>query len=168
MGYAPLDAEIWTATQEPSFSFEIKLTPLALRLAEVVVEGDRTVYHFGQVAEFVRRSKTGLGHYITRQDIEERQPRMITDLIARVPGVSVTLIGTGSQIRLFRGGGCAPELFLDGVRLTALALDLDVNDMLTPGDVEGVEIYSGAATIPFEFNMTGRACGAVLIWTRRR
>jgi len=168
MGYAPLDAEIWTAAQEPSFSFEIILIPLALPMAEIVVEGERTIYHFGQVRGFVRRSRTGLGRYITRQDIEKKQPLVITDLIARVPGIYVTPIGTGSQIRIMRGGGCMPELFIDRVRLTALAYDFDINDMVTPGDVEGVEIYKGAATTPFEFNMTGRACGAVVIWTRRR
>jgi hypothetical protein len=41
-------------------------------------------------------------------------------------------------------------------------------DDMPPGDVEGVELYAGAAGLPPEFNrMRGTTiCGTVAIWTR--
>jgi hypothetical protein len=143
--------------------------PFALQLPEVVVEGDRTVYFFGSHGDFLRRARSGLGHFIMREEIQRRQPLVITDMIARVPGVWVGPITTGSPIRIFRGGGCAPAVFLDGVPLDPiglLPLDMNINDMVNPDDVEGIEVYKGGATIPPEFLMFG-GCGVVAIWTRR-
>ena len=41
-------------------------------------------------------------------------------------------------------------------------------DEVRPEDVEGLEIYRGAASLPPEFNKGSAMCGAVVIWTRDR
>lgn len=169
IGYAPMQAELWTATEDAELNVQIGLTALAIRMPEVVVEGERTVYHFGRMREFVRRSRSGLGHYITRQDFEEKQPLMVSDLIGRVPGVMVSPTASGSTIRILRGG-CEPALFIDGVLLNpvrALPLETNIDDLVDPGDVEGIEIYKGPATTPVQFNTMFTGCGAIAIWTRR-
>ena len=37
---------------------------------------------------------------------------------------------------------------------------------MKPEQIEAVELYSSAATIPMQYNGTGSACGVILIWTR--
>jgi hypothetical protein len=37
---------------------------------------------------------------------------------------------------------------------------------LSPSEVYGVEVYTGASQLPAEFNQNG-ACGAFVVWTKR-
>jgi hypothetical protein len=43
----------------------------------------------------------------------------------------------------------------------------DLEKMQVP-QFGGIEIYSSPATIPPLYNMTGSACGVILMWTRDR
>lgn len=58
-------------------------------------------------------------------------------------------------------GRCPIQYYVDG---TFVAL-FNIDEIL-PGDVEGMEIYRGAATIPAEYNKGTAICGLILIWTR--
>jgi hypothetical protein len=60
-------------------------------------------------------------------------------------------------------GACRPRIGLDGV---VFGTDFDPDD-ISPREIYGIEIYSGAATIPAEFLSTadGSACGLIMIWT---
>ena len=61
-------------------------------------------------------------------------------------------------------------MFIDGVLLNpvrALPLETNIDDLVGPGDVEGIEIYKGPATTPVQFNTMFAGCGAIAIWTRR-
>ena len=72
---------------------------------------------------FYERQKSDFGHFITEEEIEARQARRFTDLLAVIPGVSILpaaggLGGTGVQLRgsdLSRGGTCHPRVFIDGL-----------------------------------------------------
>jgi hypothetical protein len=35
-----------------------------------------------------------------------------------------------------------------------------------PSELAAVEVYTGVAAIPPEFNMTGSACGVIALWSR--
>jgi Carboxypeptidase regulatory-like domain/TonB-dependent Receptor Plug Domain len=64
---------------------------------------------------------------------------------------------------------CYMDVWLDG----ALVYDssskgaplFDLNS-IDPDNIEGIEIYTGAAQIPPRFNRTASGCGALVIWTR--
>jgi len=74
---------------------------------------------------------------------------------------------------------CYPDIYLDGVavyssgserNLPAGAKDseivlFDVNT-IDPAQVSAIEFYGGAAQMPAQYNRTGSACGALLIWTK--
>ena len=139
----------------------VVLTPAPEALATVVVRAPRAV---GPLADFYRRRATGMGRYIARADIEKRHPSYTTDLLRMTPGLSLVR-GAGSTALRFRGSTCAPEVFLDGTLLGPLELDFDT---LAPGSIEGIELYSGAASVPAEFSRTRghTACGTVVVWTR--
>lgn len=113
------------------------------------------------------RKSVGLGTFITRQDIEKAHPARVTDMLRMVPGIQ--LLGSGSgfhpviQIGRGAGNGCQTQIFLDGIRMPDPRLD----DLVAPGDIEGIEIYKGLASIPAEFLTPDAPCGVVAVWTRR-
>jgi hypothetical protein len=48
---------------------------------------------------------------------------------------------------------------------------LELDDMVFPDNIVGIEVYAGPARVPPEFNVTtgpssGAACGAVVVWTK--
>jgi hypothetical protein len=63
------------------------------------------------------------------------------------------------------GGTCFPLYFLDG-RYIGKADRLDVDQVLSVNEIEAVEAYASAASMPVEFNYTGSACGVIAFWTR--
>jgi hypothetical protein len=179
MGYRPVDAFVWVARDSSELSLEATLEPLPVELEEVVVEGERTIYDFsGRLRDFNRRRRTGLGKYFTREDIERRRPFYVTDLLARLPSVSVRPNASGNNIVRMRGpwGLCKPVLYLDGAKLFDGIFDLgdgmswleNIDQLVMPDEIAGIEVYRGAAEVPTELGMLGASCGVIAIWTRSR
>jgi len=115
---------------------------------------------------FETRRKQGIGHFVTREQIEKRHPLLLSDMMRIIPGTTILTGENGrTALRFARVGrsNCPPQFFVDGMQVTGYSID----DM-PPGDVEGVELYAGAAGLPPEFNrMRGTTiCGTVAIWTR--
>jgi hypothetical protein len=67
---------------------------------------------------------------------------------------------------------CYPDVYLDGVVVYSSGSEMDVGDVrfnvnsIDPALVSAIEFYSGAAQMPAQYNRTGSACGALLIWTK--
>lgn len=132
---------------------------------------------------FVRRITRGLGVFITPVDIERSAANDAADLFRGVPGVSLTRPGGGRnafQGELLRmmsqGGYCAPQIYLDGARMSAeVTADMPIDLLVPLPEIEALEIYRRPAEIPIEYGMTGGSgtggtgpCGVVVIWTRSR
>src|SRR5688572_4123605 len=163
LGFLPTMASIVIGPNEAA-SMAIIVTPLAQALEMVVVRGDRRFEDRGRLAGFYqRRSRSSGGHFITRDQIEQRNPGQLTDLFRTVPGARI-YSSTFNNVVRFRGMRCAPLVWLDGFPATAAEFDLDALD---PYIVEAVEVYSGVATVPPEFRWVrgGGSCGAIVIWT---
>lgn len=119
----------------------------------------------GRLGDFYRRAASGSGHFITRKDIEATAPRLLSDMLRSVPGLRVDCGSTSCRVWTFAesrrvAGRCPIQYFLDGVRY-----DGDI-DQMTPDQVEGIEIYRGASTIPPEFNTGSAMCGVIAVWMR--
>lgn len=141
------------------------LARLAVELEPLVVMGRRNVG--GRIAGFYERMSRGAGgHFLTREAIERRNPINMTDLFRMVPGARVESRGFGRTVVRFRGARNPPLVWLDGTPLYAAEFDLDSVD---PRTFEGVEIYSGPASVPAEFlgnrgiSSTG---GTIILWTK--
>ncbi len=147
-----------------SVSVDIVVARLAIDLRPVVIVGRRNLT--GRMAGFYDRQLRGAGHFITRSEIEKRNPVNTTDMFRMIPGARVESRGFRSQIR-FRGARCAPLTWLDGTPLYAGEFDLDSID---PRSLEGVEVYSGPAGVPAEFQgdrNISSSCGTVILWSRQ-
>jgi hypothetical protein len=147
----------------------VPLAPL-----EVVARAEPVHRHAG-LAGFYRRVERDLGgRFVLREEIDERNQRLVTDLLTTT-GVHVIGNPGGGEVGLYmKRLGCAPMVYLDGAPVGGGGRGpLDGGDayeaanLLLPFDVEGIEVYAGPATIPPEFGGSSGACGVIAIWTRR-
>lgn len=165
---------LWTDGHD-SINVEIRLDPEAILIAPLEVTAwSRRVQPSPVLADFRHRQELGLGHFITREDIERIQPVLVTDLLARVPGVTLASNGSGLRRGVFMsrairavGRSCPAQVFVDGMLLNTGGGPAIVDDAVTPGGVEGIEVYNGLGTVPAPFLNPDSRCGVIAIWTRR-
>ena len=143
---------------------EITLGTIAQRLTGVVVQAHPE--HLRELYAFETRRKQGVGHFITRSQIEDRNPMLLSDMMRMVPGVILLAADngrTGMRFSRVARSNCPPQFYIDGVQVTGFSID----DM-PPHDVEGIELYAGAAGLPPEYNRlhSTSMCGSIIIWTR--
>lgn len=161
LGYAAARAQVTvSAGRESVVNFRLPLEPV--RLAEVRVRSRRTRL---AGTGFHQRKANGNGTFFTRDEIERMRPRTLSDVMRRVPGASVFSTGSGWSSANFRGGrrSCPVQFYVDGTFTSGMLMD-----EVRAEDVEALEIYRGAATLPPEFNKGSAMCGAIVIWTRER
>jgi len=62
---------------------------------------------------------------------------------------------------------CYVAVYLDGIRIWAPGPKepIDINRYRV-NELEGIEVYRGPSETPTQYQMTGSACGVVLLWTR--
>jgi TonB family protein len=163
LGYRPATVE---AVVEPGATRTLTVTigRLVPELSAVIVRGARR-QPTGEYGGFYDRLGNGFGYFITRDQIERRNPSQTTDMMRSVPGVR--LISTRYVQRAIRlrsaNANCPPQYWMDGIRLGE---EYDM-DFLDPASVEGIEVYS-MASVPARF-MVGperRICGTIVMWTR--
>jgi hypothetical protein len=146
---------------------EVTLSRLAVTLTPVLITGRAELT--GWRAGFYQRKDVGAGRYFTREDIEKRNPSLMSDMFRMIPGV--TIVPSQGIIRnqlRFRGArtGCAPLTFLDGAPLSSGEFDIDA---LSPRSIEAFEVYTGTIVPPRFAVAPGigpRTCGAIVIWSR--
>lgn len=157
----------------------MELAPIVVQ-AEAVRRSRRL-----ELAGFYQRQRMGFGSFIDREDLDHWQPLQFTDLIRRVRGFTIRrnprymkqLVGVygpgihaGPDLRRYliesrRGGpGCPAAIIVDGIR-TGTTNDEDIDRLIDPSVIAGIEVYAGPASLPAEFNWLGAACGAFVIWT---
>jgi len=147
-------------------SMVVVLEPFATEIEGMTVE---EATHRRQIlSDFYDRKSRGFGHFVTREEIEKRNPSNLSDMMRMIPGARLlpNRIGGTATLRFSRatmGRDCPPQYWVDGVK----TWNLNIDDIV-PQDVEGIEIYSGASTVPAQFNTREGTtiCGVVLIWTR--
>jgi len=163
LGFLPATLD-WTPTSD-SPSLDVRLAEIAHSLAVVEVREHREPYD-GRLAGFNARRSRKVGYFVTRADIERKNGFELTDVMRGVPGARViTMRGALGKTVLLRGATCPPLVFVDGFPASAGPFDLD---MINIKSVEGIEVYSGAASIPIEFiGPRGlEQCGVIAIWSR--
>ena len=117
---------------------------------------------------FLDRQKAGLGYFLTRADIEKRNALTFTDLLRMAPGFMVYPTGgTGYQIVSNRDQSCQPQIFIDGVLIRESDAASIIDDLVSPGEISGVEVYAGSLETPPEFRGASSTCGSIVIWTKQ-
>ncbi|MGH7445244.1 MAG: hypothetical protein ACREKM_10220, partial [Longimicrobiales bacterium] len=144
---------------------ELRMAPNAIALDPLIVTSRREVPL--QYVGFYRRSRSGMGRFLTREDSERRRPIRTTDLFHVMPRVHLAQaggLGYAEVVTMSAGAGerCLPAIFVDG--MPSLSAQ-DVN-MLLPDDIDGIEVYASPALTPAEYQRNTN-CGAILFWLRK-
>lgn len=102
-----------------------------------------------------------------RDDIERLQASSVTELLERVPGLSIVRTGgAGSQTGVFlRGTSTAQTLVLvDGQRIAAASSGTSSLEFLAPEQIERIEVVRGARSALYGSDAIG---GVIQIFTRQ-
>lgn len=164
LGFQPTKLDVIVDQRVPATSV-VTLSALPLRLKPIVVRGGSN--YTGRMAGFYQRRDLGIGHFVSREKIEHDNPAQLTDIFRRLPGVQITSTRFIRNAVRFRGNGqsCWPLVWLDGAPLPTAEFDVD---FLSPGSIEGIEVYSGISQVPPQF-MGSRglgSCGVIVVWSR--
>jgi hypothetical protein len=150
-----------TAKQAADKSLEVVLHRVAMTLEAVAVTelADRAKT---PLRGYDERRARGLGVYVTREQIEKRNTRLITDVLRTMRGVIVR--GRQIQFATYQSRNCTPSVWLDGQPAPGLYLDA-----ISAAEVEGIELYQSLSATPPEFHRGNQVveCGTIVIWTRR-
>lgn len=166
---------LWTDGYD-TYQLEITLDPDAVLLAPLEVVTRSRPTESPVLGNFRDRRRSGIGHFFTQADIERRNPGLVSDLLATVPGVHLESSGRGTRRAIYMSRGtrpCQALIFLDGSLFnraslqTGMDMGFRLDDAVSPLSVVGIEVYSGLSTVPAEFLTPESDCGVIAIWTRR-
>lgn len=173
IGYAPTSGII-EVPERDTLRLSYTLVRSSNLLDTVRVRSSRVTM---RMFDFEKRRQQGLGQFITQEEIERRGSVQTSDFLRYMRGVQVSQNTTqafgGTQVYSRREGGgfdgnqqqqfCPMQVLLDGIILPSY-FNLDL--LPPPKQIAGIEVYSGAATIPPQFGGVDRRCGLVAVWTR--
>lgn len=172
IGYTPTAMAI-EITAGATLEVSLVLEPLALETVTVTAVPN----FFAGMTGFEERRARGSGWYFNREEIKVMQARQVTDVLRRVPGMQIeTVVGglsggspTARTGRNISGAGspCVMTYYVNGSPFP-LSGDISINHFIAAEDVAAIEVYTGSAQIPPEFNSSlhGSRCGVVAIWMR--
>jgi hypothetical protein len=118
---------------------------------------------------FEQRKRSGMGKYLTADDIAKRGSVFTSGIFRSIPGLRVLPTEGGDSIQMrgiFQGADwCTPDFYIDGKYMfTYDAEDLDAS--LLPKDIAAIEVYTESNAPPqFSRGLAG-GCGSVVIWTK--
>jgi hypothetical protein len=162
LAYQDRTSQDYEVVLQPGRTLElaILLDVGGVELAPIVVEAASQEWVLSLAGFYSRRGR-GFGRFVTRDDIERRNPANLSTLLAG-SGIVMRCIRTHcTPTRYSSGRRCAVAVFLDGLRVEDYNIDL-----IPPEDVVGIEVYRQGADTPAEFSRYSADCGAVLIWTK--
>ena len=169
LGYQPRSTMIEVETGHAT-KVHVALTVEAIALDPIEVAVERRDRNLESVG-FYQREEDGWGDFVDRDDLEFWNPMRITDALMRLPGVQTVMDPQvpSRQFLAFRkmGASCFPAVYLDGIMIGNGRGPAEINDILNPMVVAGIEVYRRTGGMPPQYWGTGSSCGVVLIWLRR-
>ncbi len=170
LGFLPERRTVQLLTGHAPNEVVVHLTSLKLFLDTIRVTATRV--YTTDANGFEGRKRADQGHYTDRAQIERQQATAASDLLRMIPRVEVMASGVGSfgHVVAFRKpfafeGYCRPDLYVDGYLFPSG--DLEIDDMVIPDDIEGIEVYTKPGLAPAQFTNNMSGCGSIVVWTRK-
>ena len=164
VGYYPVRRAVDVMAETPP----IQSTLSTLKSVLDTVRVHATTLYARDRNGFQQRRRSGLGRYITPDDIARRRPIYLSDLLRTLPGLYLqTSSDSFSRQLMMRGSGtgfCTPTVYLDGMQMFSFSAD-DLDAAVQPDDIAGVEVYS-STSVPPQFQRAFSGCGSVVVWTK--
>jgi len=159
LGYKATTKDVAVSGEANAIPVDFALVMAASELQPVFVDGEDDKLH-----EFYERQRNNnFGKYFDGTEIRRRDPRLMSDLLRTIPGVTVSSANRIQNRILIRG--CSPTIWQNGMKQYGAELD----DVALPSDVAGIEVYLSWAGLPPQYqDRANPGCGAILVWTRDR
>ena len=165
LGYYPERRRVDVVAGAPPLL--ISLSTLKTVLDTVRILASRRVYDRDRNG-FQQRQRSGIGRYLTPEDISRHRPNATSDLFRLVAGVRLEYNPNGMERNIVVRGNtadwCTPAVFIDGQQLRGITAD-DLDVWVRPDDIKGIEIYAGLGA-PLQYQEAQSGCGSILIWTK--
>jgi hypothetical protein len=167
LGFAP--AKIPLELNEGELrDIRVLLAPVAMTLDSVAVTAAPAPTVEKAFQGFEMRKSRGFGTFITREEIEKKNPRVTTDLFRSVSGVKLMRENGSPTVVSSRLGTlsyCPVRYYVDGASYPLYGQSIDI--MVQVVDIGAIEVYPGGATVPPQFGGREASCGVIAIWTRQ-
>ena len=176
IGFAPLRTALnFNPGDDRQIIFQLEPLPQYLPEVEVRAEDARWASRY---RDFLWRSHSTFGHFLTRDDIERAHPSYLSDVVRRYlpftptetfftaffpepSGLTSRLGGYGYSRGGVESARCAPSVSVNGAPPWG---GWAVNDF-RPDEVEAIEVYRSLHQLPSEFEGWGIGCGGlVVVW----
>lgn len=147
VGYQPAEVIVHLSRREPR-EVTVELATFVPVLEAVVVEARR-----GAALErigFMERRRTGLGRFMTQDDLNKRHAIEVSDFLRHLPAARASGFNEACT-----------HYWVDGNRWRESTPD----EFMTPQEVAAIEIYDGA-DVPPQFQSFEGTCRVVVIWTK--
>ena len=175
LGYEPMYITEVALTDPSIVPLEIRLSPDAISLPGLVVEGERRERYL-TVNGFYDRKRMGFGHFIEIEESRRLRTFKPTDFVRRIPG----LVVRNGEVRTARLSGeweqCRLQVIVNGIYR-----GVNLDEVLLVQEIEAIEVYKGPATVPGRWqNLAAQGwwdfsgdqprlnptCGIVVVWTK--
>ena len=170
IGYAPIQSEALAVGPGENVVVEVRMAIEAVPLEPLVVRSRSSTLDAnlaGFYDRMARGRRSGMGHFISREDVDRFGPLESTDLLRMAPGVRVVRGRQGYGAGLRMSGGCVPAIYVDGTQVNRYPhLNQSLDDIVAAFSIEGIEVYRGASASVGAYH-DSQGCGLVLVWTRR-
>lgn len=164
VGFAATDTSLMLSSKSPvQFVMTLRTAPVTLTTVNVNARNAALVR-----VGFEQRRKTGLGHFLTADDVSNRGSIYFSDAMRTVMGVSVRQTRSGRQVIVpsrsasIGGRGCVAYL-IDRMPFLDRPLG-SIDDVVRPDDIIGVEVYQPSEA-PADLVVSPN-CVSVVIWTK--
>jgi carboxypeptidase family protein len=159
LGYKATSVDVEMSPAGVASPVEVELEEIANDIDAVIVESSK-----GHLKEFYEHKATSnFGKFFERKDIDQRKPAYLSEMLRTVSGAQLSASERIGNRVLLRG--CKPMVWLDGMR----AFGAEVDDLVRPTDVAGMEVYPSWAGIPTQYqDRDNRMCGVIVLWTRNQ
>jgi hypothetical protein len=160
LGYAPRAVAVKASSTTNRKSVTVQLEAIAEELPGVAVTEAEVDRNKKLAAYRDRKANNSFAHFVDGDEIERRKPQFASEMLRTIGGVTIKSSDKLGNVLLLRG--CAPLVWVDGVRMPGAQLD----EVAPPDDIAGIEIYNSFAGIPARYFDRTATCGTILVWLR--
>jgi hypothetical protein len=197
IGYTPFRGPV--IFSDTATVIDIALTRVAQQLGGVTVTGEQitqlALTGFYERA-LMRQKGTLSATFIGPEEMEQRHPSHISDMLFGRLGISLRELPSGKLVARGGGGTCFMTILLDGRRICPPAgcneipsgqfssmtrpsgdpavqaanerAFVDLNEYIDPNDIAAIEIYPRGGNMPVSLQTVDSGCGVIAFWSGAR
>lgn len=173
LGYEPVVFPARVVSGD-SLDATITLTPLMSVRRGNQLDTVRVIGAYDRMSRRLRgyqeRKAAGRGTFIDFQEIEQRHPQNLSDLLRGKANVTVQRNSNNGEVQIFgprlsiSTGYCPLALMVDGVVIPNAQGSIDT--LVPVSMIAAIEVYNSGTSVPSDLARMGTDCGVIVVWTR--